>query len=975
MKPREPAPDEPAEPDGERLQELFDAALERAPGERARFLHESTRGEPELQASLEALLQHHAALDGFLAQPLGLAARIEQLLPAPPAAVPALLESGQTIGDYVIESLLGRGGGGQVFRARQRSLGGRPVALKVVSTLEITASDRERFLRGAEIAAEIHHPNMVEVYGCGEDRERALLYYSMRLVEGCTLQVVLDGLAWRREIPAPEVRRALVERFLELAQALAALHARGVIHQDVKPANILLEGGPRERPWEGRAVLVDYGLMRSLGGGRARSTVIATLPYAAPEVLLRGGGKPSADVYGLGMCLYDLLSGALPETRPEAGADLPALSRLVPEIEPDLEAIVDRAADPAPHRRYVDAGELAQDLRAYLAGDAVRARRLTRVERARRWLRRHPERVLRWGVRGVLYGSGVALAAIGILTLVDLWVRSRVVRGAWVAGDLLELEREARLLPDPFERWALSPELARALSSLETPERPLAQVVAAGRERGEPAALLLAARFVERDGYEARPELLRFLLHGLAVLHDAEQDRTAPERAALSTSPVMRVLALLFLERPAESAGELALVAPLRGALLRRLQAQESSDLDRMHVLAALGGCGDAATVPEIGRWLAGLGTDSGSDNEALRVGLRALDVIARRSGSCGYRDELVHLDWDGLLQEAGEVLHRVRTLSSPDYGTERALDGLATVVAYYRRRAGLPRLEFELGSLLDQVPAAFLGANGDPGFPSLLSQDRYLATLSGSSGEHFSAIGRALGLFGDPALTESVCGRLPLLEDPRDWTSSEALPALRQAVAVARDELDGIPKAWRPDEVSHLGAWLDRARSGWEVLRPPARELQPGKTIATWWFGHGDEPLLGGAATGLELRCTELVPEGRSEGFALLSAFGLSELRLLFRFDPQRENVLLLRLSYQKGCRWPLPYAGEANVELSFDGQMQSLVAGSTSAYVQLIPLSIRRSSPSGEYAVALRLDESSTTTFRVYSAEIVLQ
>ena len=177
---------------------------------------------------------------------------------------PPLLRQGDRVGDFLVESFIARGGMGEVYRARQVSLDGRLVALKVIAASEVSDRDRARFEREARVAASVHHCNLVEVYGYGNEPEQGMLFYAMRLVEGPTMKQMLEEAVRAGAAPAGDMRRAIVARFREVTSALAALHERGLIHRDVKPSNIVLEGSTDGPALEQPAVLVDFGLARSV---------------------------------------------------------------------------------------------------------------------------------------------------------------------------------------------------------------------------------------------------------------------------------------------------------------------------------------------------------------------------------------------------------------------------------------------------------------------------------------------------------------------------------------------------------------------------------------------------------------------------------------------------------------------------------------------------------------------------------------
>jgi serine/threonine-protein kinase len=257
-------------------------------------------------------------------------------------------------GRYEVERTLGGGGMAVVYLARDGELG-RPVALKVLAeNLADDAELRHRFVREARLAARLSHPNVVRVYDAGEEDGRP--YIVMECVEGESLAELL-----RRE------GRLDPDRVAELGtQACAGLehaHRAGLVHRDVKPANLLLTE-------DGTLKVADFGIAHAVGGTRVTEvgTVLGTAAYLSPEQALGEQVTPAADLYSLGTCLYELLAGEPPyghETlgelfsRREAGPPPPL--RGVPRR---LEAAILRCLERDPRERPASAAELARSLAA-----------------------------------------------------------------------------------------------------------------------------------------------------------------------------------------------------------------------------------------------------------------------------------------------------------------------------------------------------------------------------------------------------------------------------------------------------------------------------------------------------------------------------------------------------------------------------------------------------------------------------------
>jgi WD40 repeat protein/tRNA A-37 threonylcarbamoyl transferase component Bud32 len=329
---------------------------------------------------------------------------------------------------------LGRGGMGVVYKARQL----RPkrlVALKMLlSGRYARPVDRARFEGETEALADLQHPNIVPVYEVGD--VDGLPYFAMEYVEGGSLAQSLKGLPSGERLPPREAAR-LVET---LARAVQAAHQRGIIHRDLKPANILLQRRPttdstdNDQNSDSLSVLsvlsvvdclpklTDFGLAKRLNHKEDLTpsrAVMGTFAYMAPEQAegkVKEVGTP-ADIYALGGILYELLTSRPPV---DATSDVEAIRKLLhedptpprrlnPAVPRDLETICQRCLQKEPAKRYSSAAALADDLRRYLDGEPVQARRAGWLERAGQWVRRRPARA------GLALTSAVAvLALVGV---------------------------------------------------------------------------------------------------------------------------------------------------------------------------------------------------------------------------------------------------------------------------------------------------------------------------------------------------------------------------------------------------------------------------------------------------------------------------------------------------------------------------------------------------------------------------------
>jgi eukaryotic-like serine/threonine-protein kinase len=287
---------------------------------------------------------------------------------------------------YEVQALLGQGGMGAVFRARQPRLN-RLVALKVMlSGVYAGRDERGRFQREAEAVAGLQHPNVVQIYDVGESSGRP--YFTMELLEGGSLARHLAGI--------PQPSRQAAELLATLAGAVQFAHQGGIVHRDLKPSNVLLAA-------DGTPKLSDFGLARRLDGGAGLTRsglVLGTPSYMAPEQA-RGDTQavgPAVDIYALGAILYELLTGR-PPFRSETAAETvrqvidqdPAPpSRLNAKVPRDLETICLKCLDKVPGRRYASAAAFADDLLHFRRGEPISARRSNFLGYVGKWIKRRP---------------------------------------------------------------------------------------------------------------------------------------------------------------------------------------------------------------------------------------------------------------------------------------------------------------------------------------------------------------------------------------------------------------------------------------------------------------------------------------------------------------------------------------------------------------------------------------------------------
>jgi WD40 repeat protein len=357
-------------------------------------------------------------------------------------------------GDYELLEVIGQGGMGTVYRARQRGLD-REVAIKLLSAgREASEEFVDSFRHEAQNAALLQHPNIVVVHEMGECG--GLIYYAMQLVRGHSLSQRLAG----EGRPSPREAAALLRT---IAEAVDYAHRLGVLHLDLKPGNILLAQ-------DGTPLVADFGLARRLEQALDNESVAGTPSYMAPEQAQVQGTalSPATDVWALGAVLYELLTGQPPFDGGEPAATLRLLldddvcrpSRLA-TVPRDLEAICLKCLDKDPARRYPGARALADDLGRFLEGRAVSVRPLNALQRVARWARREPR---------LASAAALAIAALlaGVVATSLQWRRAQA-NAATASTRLWETRRDAALQLEQDGKGHQA--MPRLLQNIEEQER------------------------------------------------------------------------------------------------------------------------------------------------------------------------------------------------------------------------------------------------------------------------------------------------------------------------------------------------------------------------------------------------------------------------------------------------------------------------------------------------------------------------
>ena len=412
---------------------LLDRALDHEGPAREMFLTELTGRDVDAAARVRALLQSMA---GASALDRPLVARADAADPADQADTAGVEPMPQAIGAWQLLEVVGRGGMATVYRARRQTDGFvQFAALKLLDARG--AGFDARFRAEREMLAGLDHPHIARVLDGGlADDGRP--WFAMAWIEGEDLDAWLE-----RDNPSLDVRLALFE---QIADAVAYAHRRLIVHRDLKPGNVLVTA-------DGGALLLDFGIAKLIdeGAGEARTQALFTPEYAAPEQLSGGLISTATDIHGLGLLLFEILTGrrAFPQAADSLAAaietitrsDVPLPSRVMAKSTPaagralrgDLDAIVQRCLAKAPEQRYASVDALIDDLARRRQRLPVRARRGAWRYRAGRWFHRH------W-LAASLSGLTLALLIAGIVVQTH---QAQIVRAERDAARLEATRQEA----------------------------------------------------------------------------------------------------------------------------------------------------------------------------------------------------------------------------------------------------------------------------------------------------------------------------------------------------------------------------------------------------------------------------------------------------------------------------------------------------------------------------------------------------
>jgi serine/threonine protein kinase/tetratricopeptide (TPR) repeat protein len=445
----------------QQVEKVYHSALELAENERPAFLEKACAGDRALRQEVESLLDHQKQTKKFFEAPALVMAAQGQ-----PAQDDARSWAGQQMGSYKILSLLGSGGMGEVYLARDSRLD-RTVALKILPAQAASDQDRmRRFIREARAASALKHPNVTHIYEIGESE--GIHFIAMEYVEGKTLAARISG----RPLEAAEI----VEIGLQVADALDDAHSKGITHRDIKPANLMLTR-------RGEVKVLDFGLAKmthpegqnvssdlSTVVSTATGMVMGTVQYMSPEQMLGQEVDQRTDIFSLGVVLYEMATGTLP-FKGDTGTALSdailhkqptAPGRVNPELPIDLERIILRALEKDRELRYQTAADVRIDLQRLkreinFARVAVSPEALQTKGRLPRW----------WPLAavGTLLALLVVLATLNVGGWRDrLWPRA--APGAIESLAVLPLENLSRDPEQEYFAEGMTDELITSLAKI-----------------------------------------------------------------------------------------------------------------------------------------------------------------------------------------------------------------------------------------------------------------------------------------------------------------------------------------------------------------------------------------------------------------------------------------------------------------------------------------------------------------------------
>ena len=406
-----------------RVEEMFQRAADMPADQRERFLRERCGSDSRLRREVETLLRHEIA-----APPAFLRGRAEETMLAADSGPVAPPLVGKQVGRYRLLRVIASGGMGTVYEARQERPR-RTVALKMLKFGLASPSAMHRFAHEAEILGRLQHPNIAQIYEAGthEDAYGRVPFFAMEYIAGA--KAITD---YAHDLRLSTNLR--LELFAEVCDAVSHGHQKGIIHRDLKPSNIQVDPS-------GHPKVIDFGIARATEADMTIATLqtdvgqlVGTLQYMSPEQCAGDSSEidTRSDVYALGVVLYELLAGRLPYDlttpslfeipriiREETPRKLSAINRT---LRGDVQTIVLKALEKDRERRYQSADDLARDIRHYLAGEPIEAKRDSTLYVLRKHLWRHRNLVaVATGFVLLLIASSVVAWTLYVGSQNNLW--------------------------------------------------------------------------------------------------------------------------------------------------------------------------------------------------------------------------------------------------------------------------------------------------------------------------------------------------------------------------------------------------------------------------------------------------------------------------------------------------------------------------------------------------------------------------